>query len=249
MTDKKKIEWKIVQGYYLLGGGQEEFSYEFKVSKGHPDFELIKVDSVCWTFYQAEDILTPIPAIIRVNRVFSEQNAVRLKLQKEAKQGYPILPIIKLIEEFDMELLGYMYSAHSRFQRELNSLSGSGTSENDWSKVALPEGKFKVYYDIHRMYKSGKNISAISRDKGISRQTVRRYLKMNVHEFLEYVAGSSIKVHQHEILEYLYEDHTVSTNRLYKIMKEKYKEELKISKRQFERYIKKLREEYKINRN
>lgn len=65
----------------------------------------------------------------------------------------------------------------------------------------------------------------------------RRYLKMNVHEFLEYVAGSSIKVHQHEILEYLYEDHTVSTNRLYKIMKEKYKEELKISKKQFERYI------------
>lgn len=60
-----EVDYKIIEGHYLLGGGQEANKYEFKIYRGHPDFEKITVDSVCWTFYQAEDVLTPIPAIIR----------------------------------------------------------------------------------------------------------------------------------------------------------------------------------------
>ena len=92
-----EVDYKIVQGHYLLGGGQEANKYEFKIYRGHPDFEKITVDSVCWTFYQAEDILTPIPAIIRVKGVFSERNIVRVKLAKEQPMVIVILNISKLV--------------------------------------------------------------------------------------------------------------------------------------------------------
>ncbi len=246
MSGKLDIDWKIVQGYYLLGGGQEQFSYEFKIHRGHPDFAVIENDSVCWTFYQAEDILTPIPAIIRVNRVYSEPKAIQLKLRKENVQGYPILPIIKVIEEFDMELLGYMFAAHSRFQNELNSLGG--VSLGPYTNV-LPEEKFSLYHDIHRKFKGGESISAIARVKGISRETVRRYLKMNVHEFLEFLSGSTLEKYRSEILEYLYADNTLSAHKLYDTLKQQHSNEFNISRRQFERYIKHLRQEYKIKRN
>lgn len=246
MSRKIDIDWKIVQGYYLLGGGQEQFSYEFKIHRGHPDFAVIENDSVCWTFYQAEDILTPIPAIIRVNRIYSEQRAIQLKLRKESDQGYPILPIIKVIEEFDMELLGYMFAAHSRFQNELNSLGGVSVSKYT---STLPEEKFSLYHDIHRKFKEGESISAIARDKGISRETVRRYLQMNVHEFLEFLSGSALEKYRNEILEYLYDDNTLSAHKLYDTLKQHHPNEFNISRRQFERYIKYLRKEYKISRN
>ena len=38
-----EVDYKIVQGYYLLGGGQEANKYEFKIYRGHPDFERITV--------------------------------------------------------------------------------------------------------------------------------------------------------------------------------------------------------------
>ncbi|MCR1897296.1 hypothetical protein NSA02_10885 [Ligilactobacillus murinus] len=125
-----EVDYKIVQGYYLLGGGQEANKYEFKIYRGHPDFEKITVDSVCWTFYQAEDILTPIPAIIRVKGVFSERNIVRVKLAKEQQRGYPILPIVKVIDDFDFELLEYMFAVHNRFQSDLSRLGYDGAAKD-----------------------------------------------------------------------------------------------------------------------
>lgn len=241
-----EVGYKIVQGYYLLGGGQESNKYEFKIYRGHPDFEKITNDSVCWTFYQAEDILTPIPAIIRVQGVFSERNIVRIKLAKEQKRGYPILPIVKVIDDFDFELLEYMFAVHNRFQSDLRRLgSGGVTKELDSQNME----KARLHRDVHRLKSEGKSISAIARLKGTSRNTIKRYLQLNTREFLFEINHNPLQEYQSDILEQLYTDHRISTRRIYSELQKKYDNNVKGSYRQFERYVKKLREKYKIERN
>lgn len=240
-----EVDYKIVQGYYLLGGGQEANKYEFKIYRGHPDFERITVDSVCWTFYQAEDILTPIPAIIRVKGVFSERNIVRVKLAKEQQRGYPILPIVKVIDDFDFELLEYMFAVHNRFQSDLSRLGYDGAAKKQELGTQNIE-KAKLYHDVHRLKSEGKSISEIARLQGIARNTVKKHLKASTREFLSEISYDSSQEYQRDIIEHLYADHGVSIRHIYNEVQKKYDNNIKVGYRQFARYVKKLREKHKI---
>jgi len=239
--------YKIVQGYYLLGGGQENIKYDFKIYRGHPDFEKIEKDNVCWTFYQSEDILTPIPAIIRVDKVFSNVDAVRSKLNMEKQQKYPIMPVVKIIEDFDYELLGYMFAVHNRFQSDLGKLKGAGKKSEIAADIP-PEGRIKLRRDIYKLKSEGKSISLIARTKGLSRNTVARYLQLNTHEFLSVVNnGNNLEEYRDEILDYLYNDHKMSSQNIYNKLQMKYGD-IGVGFRQFSRYVKKLREKHKIKK-
>lgn len=245
-----EVDYKIVQGHYLLGGGQEANKYEFKIYHGHPDFEKITGDSVCWTFYQAEDILTPIPAIIRVQGVFSERNIVRVKLAKEQQRGYPILPIVKVIDDFDFELLEYMFAVHNRFQSDLRRLGYDGAAREQELDSRDME-RIRLHRDVHRLKAEDRNISEIAKLKGISRNTVKRYLQLNTREFSKFLVeiNRNPQEYQSDILELLYADHRISTKRIYNELQKKYDNNIKGSYRRFERYVKKLRGKHKIERN
>ncbi|GAA2958133.1 hypothetical protein FC48_GL001758 [Ligilactobacillus murinus DSM 20452 = NBRC 14221] len=240
-----EVDYKIVQGHYLLGGGQEANKYEFKIYRGHPDFEKITVDSVCWTFYQAEDILTPIPAIIRVQGVFSERNIVRVKLAKEQQRGYPILPIVKVIDDFDFELLEYMFAVHNRFQSDLSRLGYDGAAK-DLDPRNLKRAR--IQREIHRLSHDGKGTRTIAEIMGISRNTVKKYLQLTTKEFLS-ETNNPLREYQRDILEHLYADHRVSIRHIYNELQEKYDNNIKVGYRQFARYVKNLREKHKIERN
>lgn len=247
MKDSSVPSYKIIQGYYLLGGGQETIKYDFKIYRGHPDFNKIEKDNVCWTFYQSEDILTPIPAIIRVNKVFSSVDVVRAKLNLEKQQKYPMVPIIKIIEDFDFELLGYMFAVHNRFQSDLGKVNGTG-EKLEISTTVPYENKFRLYRDIHKLKHEGKNISSISNITGASRNTIKKYLKLNIHELSNDMRNNTLRKYQNDILEYLYRDHKVSARDVYNALQEKYDGEIEVVYRQFERYVKKLREKHKIKK-
>lgn len=246
MKDSSVPSYKIIQGYYLLGGGQETIKYDFKIYRGHPDFEKIEKDNVCWTFYQSEDILTPIPAIIRVNKVFSSVNVVRAKLNMEKQQQYPIMPIIKIIEDFDYDLLGYMFAVHNRFQSDLRR---SGYA-NDTLTELDPRNmeKAKLYREVHRLRHEGKGTRTIATAIGVSRNTVKRYLQLTTKEFLSEINHAPLREYRSDIIEYLYADHCVSTRHIYNELQRKYNNNVKGSYRQFERYVKNLREKHKIKK-
>lgn len=249
MKDSGVPSHKIIQGYYLLGGGQENVKYDFKIYRGHPDFEKIEKDNVCWTFYQSEDILTPIPAIIRVNKVFSNVDAVRTKLNIEKQQKYPIMPIVKIIEDFDYELLGYMFAVHNRFQSDLRRLGRLGY-DNGTPRELNPRNieKAKLYREVHRLRHEGKGTRTIAATMGVSRNTVKKYLRLTTKEFLFEINHDSLREYRDDIIEYLYSDHRVSTRYIYNELQRKYNNNFKGSYRQFERYVKNLREKHKIRK-
>ena len=87
-------ETKIIRGYYLTGLGQEPLAYYFKISSIHPDFGVIQAGDVAMTFYQNEDAITSIPALIRVDGIIVTQRLVVEFLQGEEKDHLPILPKI-----------------------------------------------------------------------------------------------------------------------------------------------------------
>lgn len=247
MKDSSVPSYKIIQGYYLLGGGQETIKYDFKIYRGHPDFNKIEKDNVCWTFYQSEDILTPIPAIIRVDKVFSSVDVVRTKLNLEKQQQYPMMPIVKIIEDFDYELLGYMFAVHNRFQSDLRRL---GYNNNGTLTELDPRNmeKAKLYREVHRLRHEGKGTRTIATTIGVSRNTVKRYLQLTTKEFLSEINHDSLREYRGDIIEQLYADHRVSTRYIYNELQRKYNSNVKGSYRQFERYVKNLREKHKIEK-
>lgn len=247
MKDSGVPSYKIIQGYYLLGGGQETIKYDFKIYRGHPDFDKIEKDNVCWTFYQSEDILTPILAIIRVDKVFSSINVVRAKLNMEKQQKYPIMPIVKIIEDFDFELLGYMFAVHNRFQSDLSKFKINATILHDGVDFMSRE-KLRLYNEIHELKNNGESMRSIAKIKGISRNTVSKHIKLNTQEFLNDTRKNPIQKYKNEILSYLYQNNKVSTEYIYRELRKKYDDDIKIGFRQFSSYVKELREKHKIKK-
>ena len=68
--------FKIIRGYYLTGVGQEPLAYYFKLSSDNLKFESISAGDVALTFYQNEESITSIPAIIRVDSVISNDKMI-----------------------------------------------------------------------------------------------------------------------------------------------------------------------------
>lgn len=250
MKKQKKgnvIDYKIVQGVYLLGSGQEQNQYEFKIFKGHPDFNKIHEDSVCWTFYQTPDVITPIPALIRVTKIYSDQNAVRLNNQLEYRNGYPLILIAKVVDDFDFRLLEYIYAANHRYESEIGRLN----TDMEHNVIVPPNElgeKYKLYKEIHQLHKEGVGVKTIASQKSISKNTVKKYLKMSNADFIKSVHQKSVKQYRDYILNCLYKNPKASAKKIYDQLKKDKKIELDITERHFRRYVNFLRNEHKIKK-
>lgn len=113
---------KIVRGIYLTGVGQEEQPFYFKLGRDHEDFEKIDEGMVCLTFYQQENFVTAIPAIIRVAKVITNFTPLREAYRMEITKGYPLVPIIQVFEAFDISYLMKIVEAGERYERSVREL-------------------------------------------------------------------------------------------------------------------------------
>ena len=78
-------------------------AYYFKLSSDNLKFESVSAGDVALTFYQNEESITSIPAIIRVDSVISnDENDFRLSAGR-VERSLSMLPIVRVLdsEEFD----------------------------------------------------------------------------------------------------------------------------------------------------
>ena len=117
--------FKIIRGYYLTGVGQEPFAYYFKLSSDNLKFESISAGDVALTFYQNEESITSIPAIIRVDSVITNGKTISDYFQEELRDHYPMLPIVHVLdsEEFDPLLFQSVMTTFTDLKSELRELS------------------------------------------------------------------------------------------------------------------------------
>ena len=115
--------FKIVRGYYLTALGQEPLAYYFKVSRDHPDFELIEAGQVALTFYQNGEAITSLPALIRVDGVITNDKVVSDYLASERRDHFPMLPIVEISDVFDPLVFNQMSKIFDGLRQELKELA------------------------------------------------------------------------------------------------------------------------------
>lgn len=115
--------FKIVRGYYLTALGQEPLAYYFKVSRDHPDFELIEAGQVALTFYQNGEAITSLPALIRVDGVITNDKVVSDYLASERRDHFPMLPIVEISDVFDPLVFNQMSKTFDGLRQELKELA------------------------------------------------------------------------------------------------------------------------------
>jgi len=118
MTDTK-----ILRGYYLTALGQEPLAYYFKLSSDHLDYDAIEAGQVALTFYQNNEAITSIPAIIRIDGVITNEKVVSEYLKGEQKDHFPMLPIVGIYDEFDPLVFEQMSETFKGLQKELKALA------------------------------------------------------------------------------------------------------------------------------
>lgn len=111
------VRYAIIRGTYLTGVGQEDKEYYFKISTKNPDYEAIKIDDVCLTYLQRENMISGVPAIIRVSAVVREYYHVQRVLKTESN-GYPLIPIVKVLDDFNVLGFKSVYDTWSDYRAE-----------------------------------------------------------------------------------------------------------------------------------
>lgn len=120
MTEKK---YKILRGYYLTGVGQEEDANYFKMDDQHSDYEFIAEGDICLTFYQNQDVITSIPALIRVDHIIKSDNVVSSLLKAEKNDHLPMLPIVQIFDSFNPKLQKKMQNTFQVLNSQIKELS------------------------------------------------------------------------------------------------------------------------------
>lgn len=117
--------FKVIRGYYLIAVGQEAFAHYFKIPEDHANFEGIVTGDIALTFYQNDGNITSIPALIRIDGVIESQKMVKDYLQREAKDGFPMLPIVHVLEksQFDPLMYRQMTNEFQKLKKEMERLA------------------------------------------------------------------------------------------------------------------------------
>lgn len=87
------MNWRIVTGYYITALGQESERYYFKTTD-----ETIKVGDVGLTFYQNNQLITAIPALIRIEYIRETEVSEDEFLEQEVTDHIPYLPVVGVYE-------------------------------------------------------------------------------------------------------------------------------------------------------
>ena len=110
---------------------------------------------------------------------------------------------------------------------------------------------YNVYNKIQQLRTAGMSQRQVARRLGINRKTVSRYWEMPVDEYEEMnrtvCRAQHLEKHQAQILSWLREFPDLSAAQILDWLKEHYRED--VSERTVSRYVKQLREEYKIRKS
>lgn len=112
------MNWRIVTGYYITALGQESERYYFKTTN-----ETIKVGDVGLTFYQNGEIITAIPALIRIEYIRETEVNENEFLEQEVIDHIPYLPVIEVYESFSVDLHNRLEDFYSDLKDEIKELA------------------------------------------------------------------------------------------------------------------------------
>ena len=112
------MNWRIVTGYYITALGQESERYYFKTTS-----ETIKVGDVGLTFYQNGEIITAIPALIRIEYIRETEVNENEFLEQEVTDHIPYLPVIEVYESFSVDLHNRLEDFYSDLKDEIKELA------------------------------------------------------------------------------------------------------------------------------
>lgn len=112
------MNWRIVTGYYITALGQESERYYFKTTN-----ETIKVGDVGLTFYQNGEIITAIPALIRIEYIRETEVNENEFLEQEVTDHIPYLPMIEVYESFSVDLHNRLEDFYSDLKDEIKELA------------------------------------------------------------------------------------------------------------------------------
>lgn len=111
------MNWRIVTGYYITVLGQESERYYFKTTD-----ETIKVGDVGLTFYQNNQLITAIPALIRIEYIRETEVSEDEFLEQEVTDHIPYLPVVG-VYEFNPELHNRLEDYYLEVKDQLKELS------------------------------------------------------------------------------------------------------------------------------
>ncbi|WP_449457585.1 hypothetical protein [Streptococcus suis] len=117
------MQYKIIRGYYLTGLGQEEFAYYFKLPEDQPEFKTVQTGDVAVSFYQTNEALSYLPALVRVDGIISTEKQVKAYLEAERKDGFPMLPIVEIYQHFDPLLFKNIMENCQKMHEEIKILA------------------------------------------------------------------------------------------------------------------------------
>ena len=112
------MNWRIVTGYYITALGQESGRYYFKTTN-----ETIKVGDVGLTFYQNNQLITAIPALIRIEYIRETEVNENEFLEQEVTDHIPYLPVIEVYESFSVDLHNRLEDFYSDLKDEIKELA------------------------------------------------------------------------------------------------------------------------------
>lgn len=105
-----------------------------------------------------------------------------------------------------------------------------------------------MYSKIRELHQKGFSISKISRYLGISRQTVRKYQKMSLDDYIKQAETikklSSLSEYESVIIDWLFAFPDMTAAQVYDWLLEQY--EVSVSERTVSRYVKQLREDHML---
>lgn len=111
------MNWRIVTGYYITALGQESERYYFKTTD-----EIIKVGDVGLTFYQNNQLITAIPALIRIEYIRETEVSEDEFLEQEVTDHIPYLPVVG-VYEFNPELHNRLEDYYLEVKDQLKELA------------------------------------------------------------------------------------------------------------------------------
>lgn len=111
------MNWRIVTGYYITALGQESERYYFKTTD-----ETIKVGDVGLSFYQNNQLITAIPALIRIEYIRETEVSEDEFLEQEVADHIPYLPVVG-VYEFNPELHNRLEDYYLEVKDQLKELS------------------------------------------------------------------------------------------------------------------------------
>lgn len=116
--------YKIIRGYYLTGLGQEELAYYFKVPEEQFEVEdlNLKVGDILITFYQNQEVITSIPALVRVASLITDKAIVTQYLNSDKIDGFPMLPIVEKYKNFDPIVFKHIMEMYQNMKEEITQL-------------------------------------------------------------------------------------------------------------------------------